>query len=140
MENFDDIESILKLENLIVNEQIFKRDTDCEDTLDMLDSVIRFSRSIEYIGDKEDEAIVSLGIEMKHKKQLAELEVRISGHFFVQGNINNELKYSLFERNAVTIIFPYLRSQLSIATTQPGMIPVVLPAINILSLLEKNDN
>ena len=139
MENLNDIESILRLEKLTVNELIFKRDPDCEDTIDMLNSVIRFSRGIEYIGEEENEAIVSLEIEMKHKEQLAELDVRISGHFSVKGNIDSEMKYGLFERNAITIMFPYLRSQLSIATTQPGMIPVVLPAINILSLWEKND-
>jgi preprotein translocase subunit SecB len=38
--------------------------------------------------------------------------------------------------NAVSILFPYLRSQLTLLTTQPGIAPVVLPPINVVSLLE----
>ena len=43
--------------------------------------------------------------------------------------------YPLIERNAIAIMFPYLRSYISSLTTQPGMQPIVLPPINIMELL-----
>ena len=42
----------------------------------------------------------------------------------------------LIERNTIAIMFPYLRSYISTLTTQPGMTPVVLPAINVVSMLQ----
>lgn len=34
-----------------------------------------------------------------------------------------------------TTIFPYIRSYISIITTQPGMPPIVLPAMNIIAMV-----
>lgn len=41
--------------------------------------------------------------------------------------------------NAIAIMFPYLRTQVTMMTSQPGTIPVVIPAININSFLEKQN-
>ena len=40
------------------------------------------------------------------------------------------------KKNTVAIMFPFIRSQVSILTTQPGMIPIVMPPININALVE----
>ena len=39
-------------------------------------------------------------------------------------------------------MFPYIRSYISIITTQPGMAPIVLPAMNIIAMIndQKNKN
>lgn len=41
----------------------------------------------------------------------------------------------MLERNAIAIMFPYIRSYISTITTQPGMSPIVLPAMNIVAML-----
>ena len=41
-----------------------------------------------------------------------------------------ELIRSIMETNTVAIMFPFIRSQVSLLTTQPGMTPIVLPPIN----------
>ena len=41
----------------------------------------------------------------------------------------------LIERNTLAIMFPYFRSYVSTLTTQPGMTPIVLPAMNIMAML-----
>ena len=41
----------------------------------------------------------------------------------------------MLEKNTLAIMFPYLRSYISIITTQPGMNPIVLPAMNIIALV-----
>ena len=42
----------------------------------------------------------------------------------------------LVERNAISIMFPYLRSYITTLTSVPGMQPIVLPPINIAAMLE----
>lgn len=43
----------------------------------------------------------------------------------------------LLQQNAVAIIMPYIRSEVSILTAQPGMDTVVLPPLNTVELLNK---
>ncbi len=39
-------------------------------------------------------------------------------------------------KNAIAILMPYLRSEVSLLTAQPGIECVVLPAFNINKILE----
>lgn len=39
-------------------------------------------------------------------------------------------------QNAVAILFPYIRSQISLLTAQPETTPIVLPPLNIAQLVE----
>ena len=41
----------------------------------------------------------------------------------------------LLEKNTIAIMFPYIRSYISSITTQPGMAPIVLPAMNIVAMI-----
>lgn len=45
-------------------------------------------------------------------------------------------KYIL-ERNTIAIMFPYIRSQVSLMTTQPGLQPILLQPLNINKLIEE---
>lgn len=36
----------------------------------------------------------------------------------------------VINNNTIAIMFPFIRSQVSLLTTQPGMVPIVLPPIN----------
>lgn len=49
---------------------------------------------------------------------------------FSMDNDDIDLVRSIMDTNAVAIMFPFVRSQVSLLTTQPGMTPVVLPPIN----------
>lgn len=40
-----------------------------------------------------------------------------------------------FEQNMIAIVFPYIRSYITSITTQPGMSPIVLPAMNIEAMV-----
>lgn len=47
---------------------------------------------------------------------------------------------TLINENTIAIMFPFLRSQISLLTTQPDMSPVILPPMNINSLLSELDS
>ena len=42
----------------------------------------------------------------------------------------------ILKKNTVAIMFPFIRSQISLLTTQPGLIPIVMPPININALVD----
>lgn len=53
--------------------------------------------------------------------------------------IDNDLKETLYQRNSVAIMFPFIRSQIALITAQPGLLPIMIPLIDVNSLLEKKD-
>ena len=48
---------------------------------------------------------------------------------------NPELLETLVNENTFAIMFPFLRSQISLMTTQPDMSPVIIPPMNITSVI-----
>lgn len=61
--------------------------------------------------------------------------IRISGYFSIdEGSVNKEL---LLKQNAVAILFPYIRSELTLLTTQPETQPIILPVMNIAAMMDE---
>ena len=44
----------------------------------------------------------------------------------------------LLNQNAVALLLPYIRAQITLLTSQPGVEPVVLPPINVKQLMVDN--
>ena len=100
----------------------------------------------------ENEGILGLGVKMNKQDQLHRVAVSIK--YEMPGEYNIEIQMSgffeiaesdpqkdiLIKENAVAILFPYLRAELTLLTAQPGVTPVVIPPINIKKLLESSDN
>lgn len=67
------------------------------------------------------------------------LEVILVGEFVLleeSNTIPEEEKKSILEKNTVAIMFPFLRSQITLITAQPNMPALNLPPLNINALLE----
>lgn len=65
------------------------------------------------------------------------LEGELSGIFGIDEGA--DISIERLKPNAISIMFPYLRSQVTLLTTQPTMMPIVLPPININKLIRKVD-
>ena len=63
------------------------------------------------------------------------LTVEIAGRF-----VCNEEWKAKGEANALAIMFPYLRSIVSMITSSSGREPIILPTMNVAKLFEKIDN
>lgn len=63
------------------------------------------------------------------------IEVEISGLFRLSED--SVLGKKILENNTVAILFPYLRSQLTLLSSQPDFEPIILPALNINALLNE---
>lgn len=94
-----------------------------------------FERELEEFGDSKYR--VYLKCNVQDEKNEVELHIEIVGEF--ECALEDEgLKQRLLSENAVAILFPYLRSQICLVTTQPYANPINLPAINVLSLFGKS--
>lgn len=57
--------------------------------------------------------------------------ISISGFFRVEGQVEDKIVRELINKNAVAILMPYLRSEITLLTAQPDTDSVVLPPFNI---------
>lgn len=73
------------------------------------------------------------------KKEEYDIVIRLSGFFELEGHeeIDNEVMQDLINKNTVAIMMPYLRSELTLLTSQPDTESVVLPPLNINKMLKK---
>lgn len=60
--------------------------------------------------------------------------VCLSGYFAIDKH--TEHKDVLLKQNAVAVLFPYLRSEFTLLTSQPETHPVVLPVMNIAEMMD----
>ena len=123
-------ESPLVLKNIMITDGIFKR---TEDSLENVELRVNVAHNIEQLSEVEYKITLELSV--------ADPEGKLS--VFVKGMAIFETEQktrTLIERNTLAIMFPYFRSYVSTLTTQPGMTPIVLPAMNIVAMLaQKNE-
>lgn len=128
MGNLNNSLSVLKLLSLYVDE--LKYEKLLGEKFDD-DGTTEFSREITDMGDNKHK--VSLTLEIEKENDFSIL-VKMSGIFEISDDVPD--KSQLLQKNTVAIIFPYIRSQITLLTSQPNMNPIVLPTINVLSLLK----
>lgn len=132
MEKKYNAKSILRLDKIVFDKIEFKR--------------IGFSSNKELeleiqasMSQKKEPEIYKITLVLKgHKPEEYTFEVSVVGFFFIETdeNITQELKNTLLSKNAISILMPYLRSEVSLLTAQPGMDCVVLPPFNVNKILE----
>ncbi len=127
-----EFESSLHLDRLICTHLQVERSEKnlSEDKLQM-----QVQKHIEYLHNY-DNAKVTLKVKIFDRGQILKVEIIMVGYFVLSGVQDPAFAQEIMEKNTVAIMFPYVRSQISLATTQPGFPPVVIPAININALLD----
>jgi preprotein translocase subunit SecB len=130
MEIRTEYESPLKLDKLLIPECHFVRS---EDNLDGLTLNVDVTKYVERIEDNKYKVVLLLAM-MDEAKKVA-LNVKCLAYFTtLQDN------FSMLSKNAVAIMFPYVRSYVSTLTTQPGMSPIVLPPMNIAAMFHNGQD
>ena len=124
-----DYESTLVLKNIIITEGHFKRN---EDSLENLELKVGVSHDVERLSEREYKITLELNVADPEEK----LSVFVKGMAIFETKQENQM---LIERNTLAIMFPYFRSYVSTLTTQPGMTPIVLPAMNIMTMLAQKE-
>ena len=114
----------------MITDGIFKR---TEDSLENVELRVNVAHNIEQLSEVEYKITLELSVADPEGK----LSVFVKGMAVFETEQENKM---LIERNIIAIMFPYFRSYVSTLTTQPGMTPIVLPAMNIVAMLaQKNE-
>lgn len=121
----NDYKSPLTMERIYITNSSFSR---AEESIEELELGIRVKHNLTSLSDNRYRLELTLFVGDEAKK----LEVSATCAAIFRTETDQKV---LVERNAVAIVFPYLRSYISTITTQPGMAPIVLPPMNILSML-----
>lgn len=118
-------ESPLILEKIEITESTFRKK---EVSLDELELGVRVEHSVENIGEDEYELVLNTTVSDENEN----IYVNVKGKAIFRTQQKN---MDMLEKNTIAIMFPYIRSYISIITTQPGMPPIVLPAMNIIAMI-----
>ena len=99
--------------------------------------------NINYAVNNEDDSKIKVTIDTSIINQTGniKLEIQTVGIFRIDNKDMEEKMYEhLVKVNTVAIIFPYIRSQVSLLTTQPGIKPVMLPPMNLNALIDSKED
>lgn len=131
------IESVLKMERIVFDRIEFNRIGFKNDNEIELQFTLGVSSGKD-VKDVKDINIYKVSLGAKgNKREEYMLEVSITGFFTFQeaNDLDDQRKENLLSRNAVAILMPYLRSQITLLTAQPEVDTVVLPVFNVNNML-----
>ena len=123
---------------LQMNELYFSK-YDFVQTREDNDTDYETSFQIEYAVNNQNSSKYRIKIKttVKNKTESMLLNLETIGVFTVdKEGVNDDIGDHLIKVNTVAIMFPFIRSQISLLTTQPGLEPVLLPPININALMD----
>lgn len=132
MEKKQIVQSVLQMDKIVFDKIEFKRlgfTSEKELQVEIQSS----------IAQKQDTEMYKVTLVLKGDKPEEYIfEISLTGFFTINADvgITEKAKNSLVSKNAVAILMPYLRSEVSLLTAQPGMDCVVLPPFNVNKMLE----
>lgn len=128
-------ESTLKLEQLVFPSINFSRSVDWTNCDELKMHVGRRVKLVQ-----PDKLQITLSVKIWATDHSLDLDLTTFACFSYSfgENVPEDVRKEILEKNTIAIIFPYIRSQVSLVTTQPDMAPVVIPAININELINSN--
>ncbi|MCM3444500.1 protein-export chaperone SecB [Metabacillus halosaccharovorans] len=131
-----DIKSVLKFNDFLVEETVFKRNyVEAGD----FDLEFDFNASA-MLSESEDKAKLQLTCilfdeDFNGGKAPFYMKTTIVGHFECENVSIQE-----FEFNAMAILLPYIRAFITSFTSQSGIPPVILPPINVFNYFKREND
>lgn len=119
---------VLSLHDVYTEEIILER----KDNYSKKDSELSFNIGYSFNEGLDDRFKITIRVKINDtKNDSLNLSISVSGIFEYKNS--NELKLT---KNAIAILFPYVRSSLTNITAQSGLEALILPTINFNALLE----
>lgn len=119
--DINQLRSNLKMDNFYFKDYSFRRDAIIKNGEYKVD----LKKDIRKLDDHVFEVEVTTSIE---KDDMNMILVANATFTFEADDYTSE--ESVIDANTVAIMFPFIRSQVTLMTSQPGMTPIVLPPIN----------
>lgn len=124
--------SVLRMEKLVFDSISFER-------IDFKsDKPCTYSMEAKFAQNTETEVFRSTLTFKVDKEGEYRLTIVLTGFFSFDKSeeIKEKEKMELLQKNTIAIMMPYMRSQVSLMTAQPGVECVVLPPFNINNMFE----
>jgi len=123
----NNIESNLKLNKVYFTRLTFERNDELKKTIELNNDF-----NVEYYEISKNSNKVSIIYNAKSKDSSLKISAIINGVFELANyeEMDEETIESILKINSIAILFPYLRSQVVLLTSQLGMTPIQLPIIN----------
>ena len=129
------VQSSLQFQGYKVNRLMFSAVPDFEAKEDEVYKLNpAFSRDIEDMGDDRYSLTITVSLGTNGERMPFVLEASVTG-FFVAKNIEDPTK--TMKLNATSILFPYVRSLLSMLSNLASIPPVVLPPVNFAEMVNR---
>jgi len=133
----EEINSSLRFVDYFVDYVDFKLNNEFEDK--PVNLKFDIDRSVDYLEDENNTMLVTLVVKVfdnaLKKNYPFSMNVSITGVFELN-NVAVERKEVFAEVNAVAILFPYIRALITNFTANVNVAPLILPAINVVKLME----
>ena len=125
----ESVKAALHLDKMYFDKIEYRRSSVLDDSPEYK---INFTREIK--AGSNNEFMVSLQANITDENDMMELHIRVIGEFRCELDDRDPLRDGFVNKNSIAILFPYLRSQISLVTTQPDIPPIVLPPMNIVNM------
>jgi len=124
--------SNLLMKDLYIDRFNFSRNKEIESTA----LPLAISRKVER--QEDTSARIELTCTLGNETTGIKLDIIMVAYFDIDKAIeDDDEKDKLLNLNAVAIMFPFMRSQISILTSQPGLQPVIIPPINVQTIMNE---
>ena len=100
----------------------------------------RYAIDTNVADDNPHEVEKILSVFISDEKEHLSIEIKLNGRFkleFTEGGMDETTAQHLLNINTITIMMPYLRSEVSLVTAQPGLRPIMLPIVDVSKLVER---
>ena len=124
-------ESVLKLTRIYFKELNFSREDVEKSNIDV---------EVEKNQSTDNEYEITLNLSIANSEEKYTVNVSIVGVFEFSENADEVTKNIIIEKNTISILFPYVRSQVTLLTSQPDIKPMIIPPLNINNLIKNINN
>lgn len=118
-------ESPLELRKIEIFESSFRKK---DEPLEGISLEVRVDHDVSDLSNDDYEILLNTTVSDENEKLYVNVKARAIFHTEIEN-------MGMLDKNTIAIMFPYIRSYISIITTQPGMAPIVLPAMNINAMI-----
>lgn len=132
----ENINSVLIFEKYIVDEVYFKVNDLFEQGTEKININVNIIPDVKIEGNSMDVTLITNVFEDAEKNNYPfEMKIKITGKFLTK----DENNLDKFRKNAIDILYPYVRAIVSTYTASANIAPLILPAINVNKLIEDQE-
>ena len=132
----ENINSVLIFEKYIVDEVYFKVNDLFEQGTEKININVNIIPDVKIEGNSMAVTLITNVFEDAEKNNYPfEMKIKITGKFLTK----DENNLDKFRKNAIAILYPYVRAIVSTYTASANIAPLILPAINVNKLIEDQE-